>query len=254
MNIEIECRKCRKLVTKDSILREHVRPRFLDPKNPSGWIKVCRECSQLEAEHQYLEYKTYAISKNKEPYKNFLESIYELNAMLDIRLPDKKLSLTMARILYATAITAMETYLSDTFINRVVNNGVYLRRCVETDLEFRNRKLDLTDIFKRKETLQGEVQEYLAGVLFHNLAKVRLMYKSVLSIEFPGDMKPLFKAVKTRHDIVHRGGKDKSGDITSIEQEEVKSLITTLKAFVKTIEEQLSNTAAEPSFGSTEDL
>ncbi|MFL1502672.1 MULTISPECIES: hypothetical protein [unclassified Pseudomonas] len=254
MDIEIECRKCRKLVTKNSILREHVRPRFLDPKNPGGWVSVCRECSQLEAEHQYLEYKTFAISKNKEPYKNFLESIYELNAMINIRLPDKKLSLTMARILYATAITAMETYLSDTFINRVVNNGAHLRRCVETDLEFKNRKLELTDIFRRKETLKEEVQEYLAGVLFHNLAKVRLMYRTVLSIEFPADMTPLFKAVKTRHDIVHRGGKDKSGAITSIEQDEVKSLIITLKAFVKAIEEQLSNTAADPSSESTQDF
>jgi len=144
----------------------------------------------------------------------------------------------------------METYLSDTFINRVMNNKNYLRRCVETDSEFKNRKLDLADIFKRKEALQGEVQEYLADVLFHNLAKVRLMYKSVLSVEFPADMAPLFKAVKTRHDIVHRGGKDKLGAIASIGQEEVKSLIATLKVFAKEIEEQISKAVADPDVGS----
>lgn len=242
MNAEITCPKCKKRVQKNLMMREHIRPRFLDPDSPSGVVRICKECSILESDLQYMEYKTLAISKNREPYKSFLEGMYELDAMLGISLPDRKLSLTMARILFATAITSMETYLSDTFINRVVDSEDFLRRCVETDSEFKNRRLDLADIFKRKEALQSEVKIYLADVLFHNLAKVRLMYKSVLGVEFPADLAPIFKAIETRHDIVHRGGKTKSGALASVTVEEVRSLIVRLKVFVKEIEGQLSNT------------
>src|SRR5215831_15403839 len=207
--------------------REHVRPRFLDPANPSGVIYICRECNMREAARMVAEYKILAISENREPYKTFLEGIYELDAMLAIPLPDRKLSSTMARTLFATAITSMETYLSDTFINRVISNKGLLRLCIETDPELKNRKLDLGDIFKRQEGLQNEVQLYLADVLFHNLAKVRRMYKDVLNVEFPTDLASVFRAIETRHDIVHRGGKSKSGASTSVTQKEVRSLIGT---------------------------
>ena len=74
-----------------------------------------------EAQRQYEDYKVFAISQNREPYKNFLEAMYEIEAMLIIRLPDEKLTESFVRTLYASCITSMETYLSDTFINKVMN-------------------------------------------------------------------------------------------------------------------------------------
>ena len=220
--------------------REHVRPRFLDRSNPSGFIHVCMECNMQEAGAQEAEYRALAISKNVKPYKSFLEAMYELDAMLAIHLPDKKLSETMARILFATAITAMETYLSDTFINRVLGDEQLLRRCVESDPELSSRKLELGGIFKRREILMEEVKTYLTDLLFHNLAKIRLMYSAVLEVQFTNDLSAVFRAVQTRHDIVHRSGKSKSGSVVSVSPAEVRSLIKSLKDFIKTIEDQLA--------------
>ena len=244
MDADIKCFVCKRLVPKKNLVREHITPRFLNKENPSGTVRVCRECSAFESQKQYLEYKTYSISENKDPYKSFLEAMYELEILLGVSLPDTKLKSTMAKISFATAITAMETYLSDTFINRVASNDVLTRRCVETDPEFKNRKLDLSDIFKRKESLPQEVRNYLVDILFHNLAKVKMMYKSVLNIDFPKDLGVLYKAIETRHDIVHRGGKNKSGVIKPVMREEVISLIASLKSFTECIEAQLSRSQA----------
>jgi len=192
-----------------------------------------------EASRQYFDSKALAISKNREPYKSFLEAMYELDAMLLLQVPDRKMGETMARILYATGITAMETYLSDTFINRVLNDDALLRRCVETDPELCNRDLKLGAIFSRQAGLREEVKEYLTSLLFHNLAKINLMYRSVLDVHFPKDLSAVYKAVSTRHDIVHRGGKSKAGKIVPVSAADVRSLIKTLKTFIHTIEEQL---------------
>ena len=55
------------------------------------------------------EYKAFAVSKNKEPYKSFLETMYEIEALASFPLPDKKLHQSLMRTLFATVITAMET-------------------------------------------------------------------------------------------------------------------------------------------------
>lgn len=241
MSSSVRCFRCQCVISDGPKLREHIRPRFLGEADRSGTVFICRGCSLIESERQYLEYKTYSVSKNKEPYKSFLESMYELEILLRVSLPDLKLRSTMAKISFASAITAMETYLSDTFINKVAGDEVLLRRCVETDPEFKNRKLQLSDIFLRVDSLSQEVRNYLVDVLFHNIAKVKIMYRSVLQVEFPGDLSDLYKAVETRHDIVHRGGKDKLGAVRPVAKEEVVSLIELLKSFTKHIEEQLSS-------------
>lgn len=226
------------------MIREHVRPRFLDRSSPSGFVRVCIECNMLEAARQQAEYRALAISKNVKPYKSFLEATYELDAMLAIPLPDKKLSETLARILFATAITAMETYLSDTFINRVLGDEQLLRRCVESDPELSNRKLELGEIFKRREVLEEEVRTYLSDLLFHNLAKIRLMYLAVLDVQFPSDLQAVFRAVQARHDIIHRSGKSKSGSVVPTTAAEVRSLVKSLKDLVRAIEDQLAQKSA----------
>ncbi|MBP7876098.1 hypothetical protein KA012_03850 [Candidatus Woesebacteria bacterium] len=201
---------------------------------------VCRACSRHEVERQYLEYKVYSVSKNKKPYSNFLESMYDLEILIKVKMPDVKLDSTMAKISFASVITSMETYLSDTFINKVTGDELLLRRCVETDPEFKSRKFQLSDIFLRADSLADEVRGYLVDLLFHNLAKVKMMYLSVLYVEFPDDLSELYKAIEIRHDIVHRGGKDKQGLIKPVLKEEVFALIALVRGFVQNIERQLS--------------
>ncbi|MDU8542509.1 hypothetical protein [Pseudomonas syringae group sp. J248-6] len=239
MSLRSRCFHCQCAIPDGLKVREHIQPKFLDGSKANGALLVCAECSKHEAARRYLEYKVYSVSNNKEPYSNFIESMYELEVLLQVKLPDVKLDSSVAKISFASAITSMETYLSDTFINKVTGDELLLRRCVETDPEFKSRKFQLSEIFLRASSLAAEVRNYLVDVLFHNLAKVKMMYLSVLQVEFPDDLSDLYKAVEIRHDIVHRGGKDKQGVIKPIQKEEVFALIALLRGFTQGIEEQL---------------
>ena len=65
--------------------------------------------------------------------------------------------------------------------------------------------------------MNKEIRNYLRSILYHNLAKVHVMYKKALRVDVfkaLGDEKKivLFKAVDYRHDCVHRNGFDKDGN------------------------------------------
>lgn len=71
-------------------------------------------------------------------------------------------------------------------------------------------KFTLSQLFKEREQIKDTVAKYLHDLIFHDLKKIKPMYKDVLGHDF-GDISWLFKAVAKRHDCVHRAGHDKDG-------------------------------------------
>lgn len=144
------------------------------------------------------------------------------------------------RLLFVNVITALETYLSDAFINTVVPNPALMRRFIESTPEFQSEKVALSDVFKAIEEIEQKAKSYLADVVWHNLQRVKPMYKDTLDIDFPKDIGAIFRAIIKRHDIVHRNGKTKSGDEISIQQKDVIDLINAVNIFTQHIDVHLS--------------
>lgn len=109
------------------------------------------------------------------------------------------------KLLYANAITNLETYLGDTLKKYVLTNEKYLRKYAEKYPPFAKEKL-----FDDMHVLREKVTDSLNGLLYHNLWKQKGIYKAVLDVDF-GIIEDLSKAINIRHDIVHRNGKDKNG-------------------------------------------
>ena len=147
----------------------------------------------------------------------------------------------LAKVLFANIITAIETYLSDTFVHTVISFPSLIRRLVESDPEFQKRKLELKDIFRRHDGIKVEVAEYLEGLMYHNLAKVRELYRSTLCVEFPMEMEEVYRAIKVRHDIVHRNGRCRSGELVYTNLSSVERLLATAKRFVEQIDLQVKD-------------
>jgi uncharacterized protein (TIGR02646 family) len=146
------------------------------------------------------------------------------------------LSQPLRHMLYANVITCLETYLSDAFINTVKSQKDLMRRFVETFHGFRSMKFNLTDIFACYESIDETAIKAMGDVIYHDLSKVSGMYKDALGVEFPRDVEFLYKAVRVRHDIVHRNGKEKSGNSHSISAEELENLISQVVNFVEHIQ------------------
>lgn len=138
-------------------------------------------------------------------------------------------------------ITAMESYLSDAFTKIVISNDDRLRRFVETTKEFQGQKISLSEIFARMDKIKQEASDYLAGISFHNIGRVELLYKHTLEIEFPKDsVRRIRKAIAIRHDIVHRNGKNNNdGKFHVIAHDDIQSLSAEVNKFLREIDKQL---------------
>jgi len=147
----------------------------------------------------------------------------------------------LSKVLYANIITSLEAYLSDTLIYTVINLPSVMRRVVEDDPEFGRNKLERRDLYRELECLKGEVVSYLENVTYHNLSKVKELYRSALNVEFPGDAEYIYRAIKDRHDIVHRNGRRRDGSIVKPNLASVQELLSKTVSFVQQIDLQIKN-------------
>lgn len=147
------------------------------------------------------------------------------------------------RMVFAQQISALEAYLGDTLVKQAMNSKEVMDRLLEKEEELRNVKIGLVDIFKSPNIVRETVRGHLQGILYHNLAKVAVLYKIALNIEiWPSNLirTSLFRAVQYRHDCVHRNGRDKSGtELTVFTTEYVNEILETMRLLVQHIENAL---------------
>ncbi len=204
---------------------------------------VCWEWAPTEKPGDYDEFLVDDIAQITEFYHNFSGGILDIEALLktEVHGPVEN---CFCRLLFVNVITAMETYLSDAFINSVIPEEQLIRRFVENAPEFKSEKMPLSQVFKAAEEIEQKVKTYLADVVWHNLGRVKPMYRDVLGVPLPKDLGNLTRAVLKRHDIVHRNGKSKSGDEIIITKEDVTGLIQEVEEFVQAIDQELSEARA----------
>jgi hypothetical protein len=135
--------------------------------------------------------------------------------------------LPFRRLLFANAITALETYLSDTFINRVFGDKDLLQKYIDSDPKFKERKVSYKDILREAERVEDEARKELLDVVWHNVGKVKAMYAQVLGVDL-GDLSIIAAAIQQRHDIVHRNGRKKDGTMIEVSTENIHSLLDTI--------------------------
>lgn len=194
----------------------------------------------LDDEEDYdYEEQFEAIIANKFFYDSFQNEISNVRQLNEIQLESPELLIVLKRQLYITAIGALETFLSETFINVTNEKSDYFRNFVETYPNFKERKFQLNEIYGEYDKLQDTAKKEMLEVIYHNLAKVRNMYVSTFKIEFP-DISELSKAVNTRHDLVHRNGKTKDGVDVTVNKEIVTELLNQISIFVEHISKSLN--------------
>lgn len=143
------------------------------------------------------------------------------------------------RLLFANVITSMETFLGDTLKREVLQDEVSLRKFVETYKPFKDISMNLSDLYAKKESMPGFVKTTLRELLYHDLRKIKPIYRDALGIDL-GDVSELYKAVLVRHDLVHRNGKNYEGVEHTITEDMVRELQTKVKALMESVNNQLA--------------
>lgn len=161
--------------------------------------------------------------KSEEQLSIFKKHMRSINSLLSQQL-DEDTSFSLYVMIYAYIIAAMESYLSSLFIHEVLNSEKLIKKLLESDAIFAKEKFTLREIYSQQEKLKTTVSEYLKSLIFHDIAKVKPMYKNVLDFNF-NDIDWLFKAVKKRHDCAHRAGYDKENNKIMITKDEIEELM-----------------------------
>lgn len=183
------------------------------------------------------EWVDYDVPSN--PFSIFMDSYRQTSLLLVDHGKDDGRDL-VNRLVFSHLVTALEAYLGDTLINAVAGDADAMQRLIDGDDELSKEKFTLAEIRKDPDLVERRVREYLRAILYHNLAKVDVLYNIALSIRIlnlTSNKDDLFKAVKLRHDCVHRNGFDKNGnELVVFTKTFVSETANVIRSFVETIE------------------
>ncbi|MCU8260539.1 hypothetical protein M2G94_21420, partial [Vibrio vulnificus] len=168
----------------------------------------------------------------------FSTQIQSVRALLNVQVYNET-QFSLLVMLHGHTVASLESYLASKFIQNVTNSEELIRKLVETDPTFSKMKFTLKEIYEKQESLKLTVATYLKDLIFHDLKKVKPMFKDVLGCDF-GDISWLFSAVNLRHHCVHRAGLDKEGNRIDISVESVRQLVEKSELLVHSIENQLA--------------
>jgi uncharacterized protein (TIGR02646 family) len=264
-NLLLSCRECNVIKSNHFPLNESGSPLLLNPNQDDlskhikqskngilegisergkSMIAVLRLNRESLIEQRMLKMINMDVSKDgfipsdevKDVFEDSLRKVENLNSL---ELPEAiNAERHMSAMIFANIITALETYLCDRFISIVQSNKDHLLCFVENFKDFKTQKITLSEIFKEFESIEEKAYEAIKDVLYHNLPKVSGIYCSSLNIEFP-DYVDVFKAVTIRHDLVHRGGKNKNGEHHEISKKDVSELLKVVREFYGALEEEI---------------
>lgn len=201
---------------------------------------VVNEITDERELDSYIEEQIDAIIDSLNFITVFNKEISNLKQLNDINLENPDLQETLRRQIYSGAITCLEDYLSTTIIQEVLNKEEYFKNFVKTYHGIKNRKFELSEIYDKLDKLRDTVKIELVEVIYHDLPKVKGMYQDTFKIEFP-EIGDLMKAIKTRHDMVHRNGKNKEGEKIEITKDLISEVIDQVEKFVHDINDKLTN-------------
>ncbi len=192
---------------------------------------------RYKRDHDYDDYFSIQIDARTEPKNNLVTRISSLqNTLIDLNSQSNQIILHMS---YGMLISYFEAYLSETVIFWAKEDEKVLFRLAVK--EFENKKYSLSDIFDDLDKFKSMIHNHLvSNVVWHRLDKLKATIEHGLNIVLP-DISSIMTALKNRHDIAHRGGFTKDGEILQLDMSDFESLKSNILVFVEQLEIALSS-------------
>jgi len=173
-----------------------------------------------------MDYEDYlAQFEPMDPEEVFKKSIYDIDQIL---ISNSSASLSrhaLLRMLYLQYVVALEAYLSDRIISIITSDEQKLVTLVGSLPGLRDQETKFIDVAKKRTYALDTTKAYLQAFSFHAIDKVEKMFKAVLgkSLFDNGDIaKEIITMINTRHDLVHRNGRNSAGKHTTLTDQDLK--------------------------------
>jgi hypothetical protein len=185
-------------------------------------------------DYYYSEYQWLLSSKST--YGNFLRETKNIGNLIKIE-TDNESYFSLLVMLHAHTVASLEAYLAATFIQKVTKTEALIKKAIETDKKLSERSLSFKEFYE-EEKVKKIITGHFGKIVFHDMNKVRPLFKKVLGIDF-GDIEWLIEAVEIRHHCVHRAGLNREGEPIDLTAETIAKLVSDSRKLVGKIESEL---------------
>jgi len=174
-----------------------------------------------------------AVTSSERPFVKFVANIDSIKALAKDKSAQQQKDHLLS-LLYTNVITALETLYVELFINSIEKDDAYIAECIEKGkTEFKVSKEIAALPFKgesiekiRKELIKA-IKEHLISASWHSTNLVVKRYKLTFDIdvqkEWPIDAIEI--ATQKRNHLVHRGGRDKEGNLVVVTEQDLEQLL-----------------------------
>lgn len=227
----------------DEVLREKFEGKVSDEVLEKLIQEIGNISWEWEGRPKAEDYDDYAwdtIARSSEQLERYNASVANIRKLVAAKI-DPAEEQFFLRMLFASVVTVLETYLSDRFVSSMRENPKALKKFVETLPRFRDEGFKLNQIFEKWKGLEHRVRTILLGeIVWHRLISIRSMFKDTFDVDFPEltDLADLLRGIDIRHDLIHRSGRTKDGVEHMITPEAIEKLIVNADALVTRIEAQ----------------
>jgi len=190
--------------------------------------------SDDDFDHSYLDD---LIASGVDPFMTLIGSMQEIESAARIRTTTKRQKV-LHKLLFANVVTALETFLGDTFMKSLSKSDQYVEDFVRKTGKFQNTTFKLSEIFDRFKKIDSEVRTLVLAHNWHMMEDSAKMYKRAFNIKFPEISETLKKGISERHDIVHRNGKTKDGNEGTWDLTKILALQEAVVSFARDIDQQ----------------
>ncbi|NRP17847.1 hypothetical protein LPJGGPFB_01074 [Ensifer adhaerens] len=155
-----------------------------------------------------------------DPYRIFLRSSSGLAALGRVDVQAERLEQAQFRMLYANHIAILEAYLCDRLIDLVAYDDEVLRKFVLKHKNLKSMTVPVHSVLGHPGIARKSALDYLRNFLYHKLNDVGGIYRDAFDIDIFTNVarkEALAEMVKVRHDLVHRNGRSKDGQLHTIQ-------------------------------------
>lgn len=173
-----------------------------------------------------MDYEDYlAQFEPVDPEEVFEKSLYDIDQILISNSSASQSRQALLRMLYLQYVVALEAYLSDRMISIIISDENKLLALVGSLPGLRDQETKLIEVAKKRTYALDTTKAYLQAFSFHAIDKVEKMFKAVLgkSLFENGEIeKEVTTMINTRHDLVHRNGRNSAGKHTTLTDQDLK--------------------------------
>lgn len=219
----------------------------IDPdEDLETWDRLSAEySSMLDAVEEEAEYRWLERHSHNEFFNEFGQELVTASDLLNQSMDNKKAQ-TLYKLVYAHAVTLLESLISSVIRSLVVCHPAFMINMATGYDDLNKKKFTLKEIINQPKGMESIVLNTLSTLSFHNPSTIKTVMNAAFGKHMTGlDLSEISSICAKRHDIVHRNGRTIADELIQLDLEEVQRAIMIIRTFATDLKSRIYNAVEE---------